>query len=122
VDVDEFRRLSGVLDHWCETEGREPGTVRRAINLSFNLSADAKDATRVQEDLRRQWGPAYPRIAGGSLLGTPDEAADRVLAYVDAGADDVTVALRAPWDEEALSAYLEEIVPRLRKELSTPRV
>jgi len=35
---------------------------------------------------------------------------------VDAGADEVNIALRAPWDENALSAWLEEVMPAVRRE------
>jgi alkanesulfonate monooxygenase SsuD/methylene tetrahydromethanopterin reductase-like flavin-dependent oxidoreductase (luciferase family) len=117
VSVEEFARLSGVLDGWCEREGRDPATVRRAVNLSFNLSATTAAAAEMDERLRAQWGPAYGRIAGGALLGTPDDAVERVLAYVRAGAQDVNVALRAPWDQEALDAYVGEVVPAVRQAL-----
>lgn len=118
VSVEEFARLSGVLDGWCEREGRDPATVRRAVNLSFNLSATTAAAAEMDERLRAQWGPAYGRIAGGALLGTPDAAVERVLAYVRAGARDVNVALRAPWDQEALDAYVGEVVPAVREALA----
>lgn len=116
VGADEFKRLSGVLDRWCETEGRDPGTVRRAVNLSFNLSPDAADANRVAAALKQQWGDEmYPRVAGGSLLGTPDEAVERLMPFIEAGADDINIALRAPWHADALTAYIDEVVPALRR-------
>ena len=37
------------------------------------------------------------------------------MEYVSAGADEVNVALRAPWNEEALDAYLTDIMPKIRK-------
>ena len=119
VSTEEFGRLSRKLDEWCEREGRDPATVRRGANLSFNLCSDAAEAERIESGLRKQWGPeGFARISGGSLMGTPDTAAERVLAYIDSGADDVNVALRAPWDEDALTAYIEEVVPAVRKAVS----
>ncbi len=114
ISVEEFARLSAVLDGWCATEGRDPSTVRRAVNLSFNLATTTKQATVNTEALRSQWGPEFGRIAGGALLGTPDTAVERILSYVQAGAQDVNIALRAPWDEDALTAYLDEVVPAVR--------
>ena len=34
----------------------------------------------------------------GCLVGSPDEMVDQVGAFVDAGADQINLALRAPWD------------------------
>ena len=36
------------------------------------------------------------------------------MEYADAGADEINIALRAPWNEEALDAYLEQIMPQVR--------
>jgi F420-dependent oxidoreductase-like protein len=110
----EFARLSGVLDHWCEKENRDPGTISRAINLSFHLATDANGVARHEADLRRQWGPAAERMLAGALIGTPDRAGEILASYVDAGADLITIALRAPWDPAALDAYLDEIAPKAR--------
>ena len=35
-------------------------------------------------------------------------------AGVEAGADEVNIALRAPWHEEALDAYLTDVMPKVR--------
>jgi alkanesulfonate monooxygenase SsuD/methylene tetrahydromethanopterin reductase-like flavin-dependent oxidoreductase (luciferase family) len=114
VAPDEYGRLCGVLDAACTTIGRDPSTIRRGVNLSFNLVSTREKAAAVEADLRAQWGPAFDRIAGGALLGTPDEAAARIAAYRSAGATDINVALRAPWDDDALTAYLTEVVPASR--------
>jgi alkanesulfonate monooxygenase SsuD/methylene tetrahydromethanopterin reductase-like flavin-dependent oxidoreductase (luciferase family) len=117
IGVEEFARLSGVLDGWCATEGTDPAQLRRGVNLSFNLATTAAKAVETRAKLEAQWGPGFKRIADGTLLGTPDDAAERVLAYVKAGATDVNIALRAPWDDEALRVYLDEVVPAVRAAL-----
>jgi len=116
VGPEEYARLNGVLDRWCEREGRDPSEIERSVNLSFSLSADAAGAARAVEELRERWGDeALPRLQAGSLLGTPDDAAKRVAQYLDAGAHNVNIALRAPWDEEALTAYVTEVIPALQR-------
>jgi alkanesulfonate monooxygenase SsuD/methylene tetrahydromethanopterin reductase-like flavin-dependent oxidoreductase (luciferase family) len=112
---DEFARLNTVLDHWCEEVEREPKTVRRGVNLLFNLATGQSQMKAERERLTSDWGKMAPRIEGGALLCTPDQAVERIMEYVNAGATDVNVALRAPWNEEALDAYLTDVMPRVRK-------
>ncbi len=120
VSPAEFARLSGVLDGWCRTEQRDPTTIRRGVNLSFHLGLDAADAERELARMRADWGPMVARVHEGALTGTPAEAVATVAAYLDAGATDVNVALRAPWNERALEVYLTECVPALRERFGKP--
>jgi F420-dependent oxidoreductase-like protein len=46
-DVDELTRVSGVLDRHCEAIGRDPGTIRRAVQ--FPLPAEPDETTRAVE-------------------------------------------------------------------------
>ncbi|MEL7157660.1 MAG: LLM class flavin-dependent oxidoreductase, partial [Actinomycetota bacterium] len=114
VSAAEFGRLNGVVDDWCRTEGRPPGDIERSVNVSFALGRDARRAADIDEEMARSWGPQAERIAAGTLTGTPDDAYDQILAYVEAGAHLVNVALRAPFDEVALRAYVDEVVPAVR--------
>ena len=45
------------------------------------------------------------------LFGTASEVIDGIGAYVDAGAQGVNIALRAPFDWEALQVFVEEVMP-----------
>jgi len=115
VSPAEFARLSRVLDDWCAEENRDPKAIERTVNLSFHLTTDAARATQVEQELRRAWGPAAERMLSGSLIGTPERAAERLAEYAAAGAHGINVALRAPWDAEALDAYIDEVVPAAKK-------
>ena len=114
ISPDEFRRLNGVLDRHCEDIGRDPAEIERSLNLMFNLGVDEAAAAQAEADLVAQWGPMWDRVSAGALLGTPDSAVERLLAYRDAGADLVNIAIRAPIDHAALAAYLTETVPAVR--------
>jgi len=108
IPPEEVRRLNGVLDQRCEEVGRDPATVRRGVNLQFMLGIEAAV-------VEQQWGAMAPRVMAGALTGTAEQAVERVLEYVEAGADAVNVALRAPWPPEALDLWLEEVVPAVRR-------
>jgi len=113
---DEYARLNGVLDNWCQDIDRDPATVRRGVNLMFNMSTDAAGAKAQQEAINQQWGDNAERMRGGALLGNIEEVTERVLAYVEAGAQEINIALRAPWSPDALDAYLDTVMPAIRKE------
>ncbi|NNE95262.1 MAG: hypothetical protein HKN24_04470 [Acidimicrobiales bacterium] len=57
------------------------------------------------------------RITAGAPTGTPDEALEQLVAFRNAGADLINVALRFPVDSDALDAYLEQVVPDARSTL-----
>lgn len=125
VSPEEFARLGGVLDRWCEAEGRDPAAIERTVNLLFHVVADPTRAKAVEEQLREQWsrvggGIEVDRILGGALIGSTEQAVERIAAYVAAGATGINVALRAPWDDDALDAYLTEVVPVGRSMGGTP--
>ena len=117
VSPAEFTRLSRVLDDWCAKAGRDPAEITRTVNLSFHLALDAQGAARAESELRAMWGPTAERMISGSLVGTPAQAIDTLAAYAAAGAQGINVALRAPWDRDALDAYLDEVVPAARRRL-----
>lgn len=116
IPADEYRRLNRVLDGYCDELGRSPSELERSVNLLFAMGSDRRAAERAEADLAVQWGPMVDRIRGGAVLGTPDRAVEQVMAYADAGADLVNIALRAPYDEEALTAYNEVVMPQVRAE------
>lgn len=115
VSPAEFARLNGIVDDAAVAAGREPSEVQRAINLVFGLGATQAAAAEVEGAVRAQWGGLADQVLAGGLYGTPGEATvARIVEYVDAGATSVNVALRAPWDAEALDVYLTEVVPAVR--------
>ncbi|MEM7217870.1 MAG: TIGR03560 family F420-dependent LLM class oxidoreductase [Pseudomonadota bacterium] len=114
LGADEFARLSGVLNEWCDEAGRDPASIRRGINVMFNLATTSEAAAAQEASLIRQWGAAADRMRDAALLGEPAAAVEHLMRYVEAGADSINVALRAPWDEAALDTYLERVIPELR--------
>jgi alkanesulfonate monooxygenase SsuD/methylene tetrahydromethanopterin reductase-like flavin-dependent oxidoreductase (luciferase family) len=106
-----FRHKNQILNDWCEKEGRDPASLARTVNLGFYLKTDASAAEAERRGFFAQWGPMARMMEGGMLFGTPKDAIERVGQYFDAGATRVTIALRAPFDLDALRAYVEEVLP-----------
>jgi F420-dependent oxidoreductase-like protein len=104
VTAEEFGRLSGILDEWCEREGRDPATIDRTVNIHMHMGADTADAKRI---LEARAGTA----AGGALTGAPKDAIEQLQAYQAAGATRVNIAIRPPVEWDALHAFAEEVIP-----------
>ncbi|MCB0989872.1 MAG: TIGR03560 family F420-dependent LLM class oxidoreductase [Acidimicrobiales bacterium] len=114
VSAETFGRLNGLLTQHAEQVGRDPGSIERTVNLSFDLGLTDAEVAERRSLVAAQWGDQAERLMSGSLLATPDQAVELILAYRDAGAQMVNVAFRAPWNAEALDAYLEVVVPQVR--------
>jgi alkanesulfonate monooxygenase SsuD/methylene tetrahydromethanopterin reductase-like flavin-dependent oxidoreductase (luciferase family) len=53
-------------------------------------------------------------VKPGVLTGSVQEMVDKVGAYVDAGAEWVIVAMRAPFDRDGLEQFASEVIPAVR--------
>jgi alkanesulfonate monooxygenase SsuD/methylene tetrahydromethanopterin reductase-like flavin-dependent oxidoreductase (luciferase family) len=107
-----FQHKSEVLDMWCEKEGRDPATIDRSLNLSFNMVASDADSEAALARQRQMWGAQAEARAGGMLIGGPSTVTDQVGRFYDVGVRRLNIAFRPPVDWDALQAFVEEVMPR----------
>jgi alkanesulfonate monooxygenase SsuD/methylene tetrahydromethanopterin reductase-like flavin-dependent oxidoreductase (luciferase family) len=100
ASAEVFAHKSRVLDQRCEEIGRDPSTIARSVNLGY---------ARDEASLRAQLGDRTEFARDGVLIGATDQIADQVQAYVDAGATQINLALRAPFAYDAVDALAEYI-------------
>lgn len=89
----DYARKNAVLDQHCAEVGRDPSDVRRSVNVGC-----APD----DGSLARQFGSIAEFVRPGVLMGSEQQMVDGIGAYVDAGAQQVNIALRAPFELGAL--------------------
>ena len=114
ISPEVFAAKNAVLSEWCERERRDPAAITRTVNLGLALAPDEAGARRKRAALADQFGAMLSFLEPGMLIGTPTEVVDRVGAYRDAGAERVILALRAPFDLEALALFRERVLPAFR--------
>lgn len=82
------------LARHCENLDRDPAEV----GIGVNVVVCDDDAS-----LAAQFGPRAESVRPGAIVGTStDRVTEGLARYVEAGVDTVNVALRAPWDPDAL--------------------
>jgi alkanesulfonate monooxygenase SsuD/methylene tetrahydromethanopterin reductase-like flavin-dependent oxidoreductase (luciferase family) len=96
VAPEAFAAKREVLHRHCADAGRDPGEIRCAVNTGLAFT---------QESLEQQFGALANYVAPGVLKGSDEEIVDRIGQYVEAGADQVNLALRAPFDLDALERF-----------------
>jgi F420-dependent oxidoreductase-like protein len=103
ISPDDFARKRAVLGEHCEAVGRDPSTIRCAVNVGLAYTDDS---------LREQFGALADGIKPGVLTGSDDEIIDRVGRYADAGADQINIAMRAPFMTDDLERLAPLILSR----------
>lgn len=105
VSPEDYARKIAVLRAHCDVAGRDPGEIEKTVNVGLSWRED---------DLEGQFGRLLPFIRSGILAGSTQQVVDRVGEYRDAGAQMVILALRAPFDTEALARFAGEVAPAFR--------
>ena len=100
IAPDAFAHKCRVLDEHCVTVGRDPGAIRRAANVGLAFTDDS---------LRQQFGKVAEFVRPGVLMGSHEQILQRIGEYVDAGADQVNIALRAPFHLDALEQFAQAL-------------
>ncbi|HEY2815413.1 MAG TPA: TIGR03560 family F420-dependent LLM class oxidoreductase [Acidimicrobiales bacterium] len=103
ISPDEFGRKRGVLSQHCEAVGRDPSSITCAVNVGLAYTDDS---------LRTQFGALAEAIRPGVLTGSDDEILDTVGRYAEAGADQINIAMRAPWMGDDLERLAPLILAR----------
>jgi F420-dependent oxidoreductase-like protein len=113
INVEEYERLNGVLDAWCEHENRDPSTIERSVNLHMHMGANEADADRIARSRGEALAAGGRAPAQGAVQGTPQRAIETLKYYEEAGAARVSIAIRPPVEWDALQAFAEEVIPAL---------
>ncbi|GIW05326.1 MAG: LLM class F420-dependent oxidoreductase [Dehalococcoidia bacterium] len=113
--VEEFVRKSALLDRYCEEIGRDPATISRAVHQMIVIDEPGKAEQRLQAIVASR--PQTRSLLQRANLGGPEQVADRIRPYFEAGA---TTFIAFFWDVshtaqlESIERFGNEVIPLLR--------
>ncbi|MEK7292681.1 MAG: LLM class flavin-dependent oxidoreductase, partial [Actinomycetota bacterium] len=96
ISPEAFAHKRSVLHEHCLAIGRDPDEITCAINVGIAWT---------EESLVQQFGALAPLVRAGVLTGSDEQVTDRIGEYVAAGANQVNLALRAPFDVDTLERF-----------------
>ncbi len=98
VSPEVFAQKRSVLRRHCDEFGRDPSEIRTAVNVGLAWS---------EESLQTQFGRIAETVRDGVLIGSVQQVIDKVGSYVEAGADQVNLAMRLPFEPETIDRFAE---------------
>lgn len=93
IEPATFAHKRRVLAEHCSAHGRYVDEIRCAVNVGVAVDDEA---------LAAQFGAMAEYVKPGVVMGSQAQMVDRIGEYVAAGADQVNIAMRAPWDRASL--------------------
>lgn len=115
----DARQLRSALDEACEAEGRDPASAAFTVMTGCLVGADEREFRRRADRLREQSGGGTPfgewlsGLEQSWVVGTPEQAADRLGELTDAGVEAVMLQHLLTDDLDMLDVVAHEVATRL---------
>ncbi len=111
-----FARKWAELQALLEGAGREPGRMRRSVEVDVVIGRDAGAAEEARQRFCRSRGipPDHP-LVDTALVGEPGAVLRRIAEYEAAGVTDLMCAFADFPGLEMLTLFAQEILPSLRR-------
>ena len=109
-ELDTFRHKDGVLREHCEVEHRDQATIERMLGCKLIVRRDAVEAKRVATELVaiHKWPDTIWSVV---WAGTPQQVADWLTPFVEAGVGSFSPQIGWPYDRDTLELLMGEVKP-----------
>lgn len=116
VGLDSFVHKSEVLRRHCDEVGRDFETIVRTHGPDCRIFDSESDLDRwlLSPGGGGLWDNSDPeRYARENLVGTPEQVAEKVQAFVDAGCREFVLWFRDYPSTDSLERFMTEVVPKV---------
>jgi F420-dependent oxidoreductase-like protein len=114
VGLDGFVHKSKLLAQYCDEIGRDPAAITRTHAPDCILFDSDTDRDRWLESPGggQLWGrDPHDQYVRDNFVGTPEQVAEQVQGYVDAGGQEFVLWFRDYPATESLERFITEVVP-----------
>jgi alkanesulfonate monooxygenase SsuD/methylene tetrahydromethanopterin reductase-like flavin-dependent oxidoreductase (luciferase family) len=112
--LDNVKRKESILRAHCEAVGRDPAEIERTTGRGVVVIRDSRQEARgVLGQLFEQNGGAEPWTE--QPVGTPEDVAEILAPFVEAGYRHLIFGFPAPYDEESMTRLIREVKPMLER-------
>jgi F420-dependent oxidoreductase-like protein len=109
-----FSHKIDVLKEHCSAVGRS----FEEIEVSWAGACLITDSREEKDALLERWASAFgitpEQYEHGALVGSPAEVRDRIAEFIDVGVTHFIPIANAPFNQESLRRFAEEVIPAFR--------
>ena len=115
MSLEEHRQKLSVLYAHCRDAGRDPGEIEvshNALTLIAETQAEFDQTVARRASQSNVSNAAYRDSLAGAIAGTPDQCAEQIQTYVDAGITYFFLIFPDPVSVESIRLFAREVMPR----------
>jgi F420-dependent oxidoreductase-like protein len=122
MPVERYRHKLDVLAEYCRAVGRDPRDIRKSLVIQALIGETEAEVNERAERVARARNTTVEALRAQAVVGTPEQAAQQLLPYVELGVGDFILGARVPYDYGLLQLFIEKVAPLVRKEAARKAV
>ena len=114
---EQYRHKLNVLAEHCRAVGRNPDDIRKSLVLQALIGRDQREIDERIASVAAARNTTPEALRRGAVVGTPEQAAEQIVALSKLGVGDFIVGARVPYDYATLELFIDRVAPLVRKQL-----
>ncbi|MBI2761846.1 MAG: TIGR03560 family F420-dependent LLM class oxidoreductase [Chloroflexi bacterium] len=116
MPADRYQRKLDVLAEHCRAVGRDPRDIRKSLVVQALIGENESEMQERTERTARARGTSPELLRQQAVVGTPEQAAEQIMRYVQMGVGDFILGARPPYDYAGMQLFIEKVAPLVRKQ------